>query len=312
MSTVRIGYEGDEPQGSVVAAAEIINARLEVVAQLPVLSGGGRSIPVPEPGSYLIRGWLPSGQQLTATFESVDKHETVILRAPEVPTRPIVGTRSPGQAEHQDAWVVIWALQDGQWSPIPTRPLYLGADGARIEIPAISIGSVIVQVGGALPTLMTVIPAASRLAHISVQPDRQPGSPGWRWKVDVPADPGLTLLHYLENGDLRSARILTDAFLDKSPWPNVTPLLAAAAGYVLLRIGDRDKLSVLTERHQDALATLPDGAVIDAWMWLHEPEPAFSKVRNLLEDAAVQLPIASEGLRLVSRGLRVLARLEAR
>jgi hypothetical protein len=310
MSTVRIGYEGEEPEGSVVAAAEIIDARLEVVAQLPVLSGSGRSIPLREPGSYLIRGWLPSGQQLTATFETAGKHETVILRAPDIPAEPIAGTEPPGTAARQDTWALIWALQDGQWTPLPTRKLHLGQDGVSIEIPATSTGSAIVQVGGALPTLMTVIPATGSPARISVQPDRQPGTPGWRWRVDVPADPGLALLRYLENGDLRSARILTDVLLDKSPWPYETPLLAAAAGYVLLRIGDRDKLSALTERYQDLLAVLPDGAVIRAWMQLHEPEPDFAKVRNLLQDAAAQLPIASEGLRLLSRGLRVLARLK--
>jgi hypothetical protein len=38
MSTVLVNYEGNEPAGSVVAAAEIINAKLEVMAQLPVLA----------------------------------------------------------------------------------------------------------------------------------------------------------------------------------------------------------------------------------------------------------------------------------
>lgn len=310
MSTVQISYEGDEPKGSVVAAAEIIDARLEVVAQLPVLSGGGSSIPLREPGSYLVRGWLPSGQQLTATFEAAGQHETVILRAPEIPAEPIADTEAAAHAEREDTWALIWALQDGQWKPISTSILRLGQDGASIEIPATSPGSVILQVGGALPTLMSVIPATGSPAHISVQPDRQPGTPGWRWRVDVPADPGLALLRYLESGDLRSARILTDVFLDKSPWPYETPLLAAAAGYVLLRIGDRDKLSALAERYQDWLAGLPDGAVIRAWMWLHESEPDFTKVRDLLQYAAAQLPVASEGLRLLSHGLRVLARLE--
>ena len=41
MTTVRISYESGEPAGSVVAAAEIVNAKLEVVAQLPVLAGAG-------------------------------------------------------------------------------------------------------------------------------------------------------------------------------------------------------------------------------------------------------------------------------
>ena len=181
MSTVQISYEGDEPKGSVVAAAEIIDARLEVVAQLPVLSGGGSSIPLREPGSYLVRGWLPSGQQLTATFEAAGQHETVILRAPEIPAEPIADTEAAAHAEREDTWALIWALQDGQWKPISTSILRLGQDGASIEIPATSPGSVILQVGG-----------GAAHADVGHPRDRQPSahlrparSPAWHSRLAV-------------------------------------------------------------------------------------------------------------------------------
>ena len=310
MNSVRVSYEGDEPAGSLVAAAEIINAKLETVAQLPVLASVGQQIQLNDPGSYLVRGWLPTGQRMTATFDA-EADETVILRAPGTAAEPDAGVRPgaepPVLAGSMTAWALIWAQQAGRWQPVPTSAQDLGQDGVTLTIPATSSGSAIVQLGGALATRMTVIPATGA-ARVSVQPDRQSGASGWQWRVDVPADAGVMLLGYLQNGDLRSARILVDTFLDTSAWANATPILAAAAGYVLLRTGDHDKLLALIRRFRRSLNDVPDGAIIRAWHQLHEPEPAVAEVRDLLQQAAAELPIASDGLRLLCRGLSLLVR----
>ncbi len=310
MNTIRVSYDGDEPAGSVVAAAEIISAKLEVVAQLPMLAGVEQPIQLDEPGSYLVRGWLPSGQQLTATFDA-GTDETVVLRAAGNAVESDVGMRagvaSPSLVGSVATWALIWAQQAGRWQPVPTSVQDLGQDGVRLVIPATSSGSAIVQVGGALPTRMTVIPVTGA-AHVSVHPDHQHAASGWKWRVDVPADAGVILLSYLQNGDLRSAKTIADAFLDAPAWTNVTPLLAAAAGYVLLRTGDHDKLCALIQRFGRALDDVPDGAVIRAWQQLHEPAPAYPAVRDMLLQAAAELPIASEGLRLLCSGLSLIAR----
>jgi len=309
MNTVRVSYDGDEPTGSVVAAAEIISAKLEVVAQLPMLAGVEQPIQLDEPGSYLVRGWLPSGQQLTATFDA-GTDETVVLRAADAVDSD-VGMRArvepPSLVGTMATWALIWAQRAGRWQPVPTSVRDLGQDGVWLAIPATSSGSAIVQVGGALPTRMTVIPVTGT-ARVSVHPDHQNAASGWKWRVDVPADAGVMLLSYLQNGDLRSAKIIADAFLDTSAWTNATPLLVAAAGYVLLRTGDHDKLCALIQRFGRTLDDVPDGAVIRAWQQLHEPAPAYPDVRDLLLQAAAELPIASEGLRLLCSGLSLVAR----
>lgn len=305
MTSVRISYEGDEPHGSVVAAAEIINTKLEAVAQLPILAGVGQPVHLDDHGSHLVRGWLPSGQQLRATFDA-GTDETVIVRAPVAAAAPDTD-EPPSLAGIMQAWALIWARQAGQWQPVPTIAKELGQYEVQLTIPATPSGSAIVQVGGTLSTRMTVVPAPG-VAQVSIQQDRQFGTANWQWRVHLPADSGVMLLSYLANGNLRAARILADAFLDMSAWSNATPLLAAAAGYALLRTGDHDKLCTLIRRFRHDLYELPDGAVIRAWRQLHEPQPAVPDVRDLLQRAAAELPIASEGLRLLYRGLSLLAR----
>jgi repressor LexA len=277
-----------------------------------VLAGTWQPVQLNEPGSYLIRGWLPSGQQLTATFDS-EMDEAVILRAPGTAVEPDTYGQSlaepPGLTGSMMTWALVWAQQAGRWQPAPTSVMDLSVDGVSLTIPATSSGSAIMQVGGALATLMTVIPAKGT-ARVSVQQDQRSGTSGWKWRVDASADAGIMLLDYLENGDLKSARILTHAFLDMDlpTWANATPLLAAAAGYVLLRTGDHDKLCALVNRFDHALDGVPDGAVIRAWHQLHEQEPALRDVWDLLQPTATELPIASEGLRLLHHGLALLTR----
>lgn len=121
-----------------------------------------------------------------------------------------------------------------------------------------------------------------------------------------------TLLTLLTNGAIREAKTLSNAaeaerlLFQKM----VNPVTAAIGGYFLLKIGELERLHDWANNLANWFPWLPDGAIIHATQLLNKKEKTDSDIdlirKRLLQAADEGIPVYSEGLRLLEKGLTQL------
>jgi len=121
-----------------------------------------------------------------------------------------------------------------------------------------------------------------------------------------------TLLTLLTNGAISEAKTLSNAkeAEDLLYQKMVNPVTAAIGGYFLLKIGELERLHNWANNLANWFSWLPDGAIIYATQLLNKKEKSpedIIEIRNLLLHASkIGLPVYSEGLRLLEKGLTQL------
>jgi hypothetical protein len=121
-----------------------------------------------------------------------------------------------------------------------------------------------------------------------------------------------TLLTLLTNGAIREAKTLSNAkeaeqlLFQKM----VNPVTAAIGGYFLLKIGELERLHTWANNLANWFDWLPDGAIIHATQLLNKKEKTKEDIEmireRLLQAAGRGIPVYSEGLRLLEKGLTQL------
>ncbi len=121
-----------------------------------------------------------------------------------------------------------------------------------------------------------------------------------------------TLLALLTNGDIRNAKALSNAkeAEDLMYQKMRNPVTAAIGGYFLLKIGELDRLHDWANNLAQWFDWLPDGAIIHATQLLNKKEKTPEDIalirQRLLHAADEGIPVYSEGMRLLEKGLTQL------
>ena len=117
------------------------------------------------------------------------------------------------------------------------------------------------------------------------------------------------LAGYLHRGDLYSASSMTDwaeKAEDLLQQKMADPFAAVVGAYLLLRMRNIELLHDWTRNLMDWFPTIPDAVVIRAWHLIYRRGDE-AEIRKLFERALDgPLPIFTEGLRLLSDGVRLL------
>jgi hypothetical protein len=152
---------------------------------------------------------------------------------------------------------------------------------------------------------------------VTVQRAEGGAAPGSGWQVDArTGDHDVESLRALvHEGRLDLARVMApevmaERFLQSKV---AAPRIAALGAYVLLRLGDLDRMHDWPDNLTNWMGWLPDGPVIAAWQRLRSEDPDYDQIRSLLVEAARRgLPVYSEGVRLLKDGLELFAADEER
>ncbi|MCC6448024.1 MAG: hypothetical protein IT215_05000 [Chitinophagaceae bacterium] len=121
-----------------------------------------------------------------------------------------------------------------------------------------------------------------------------------------------TLMTLLTNGAIREAKSLSNAKEAEKLLYNktVNPVAAAVGGYFLLKTGELELLHNWANNLANWFPWLPDGAVIHATQLLNKREKTLKDIdlirKRLLQAVHSGIPIYTEGLRLLGKGLTQL------
>jgi len=121
-----------------------------------------------------------------------------------------------------------------------------------------------------------------------------------------------TLLTLLTNGAVREAKTLSNAKeAEELLYQKMqNPVTAAIGGYFLLKTGELARLHDWANNLANWFPLLPDGAIIHATQLLNKKEKTESDIdlirKRLLQAAGAGIPVYSEGLRLLEKGLTQL------
>jgi len=126
-------------------------------------------------------------------------------------------------------------------------------------------------------------------------------------QISTSSELGDTLGSYLSRADYYSAEAMT-------PWASsaenmlrakmADPWAATIGAYLLFRLGRYDLMHDWAKNLADWFGTIPDGCVLWAMQSIHERQDGAAARTYLLEAVRRGLPIYTEGLRLLSQGLR--------
>jgi hypothetical protein len=126
------------------------------------------------------------------------------------------------------------------------------------------------------------------------------------------ADPSTadTIMSYLQRGDLYSAEAMTQ-WVDEAQVllfeKMRDPYAAAVGAYLLLRLKRFNEMREWARNLANRFPFLPDGCIIWAWQLIHQQPSNTEEIRKYLHMAVDRgLPVYSEGLRLLTDGLRLL------
>lgn len=322
------------------ASVEIVSPDLATVSQIRLAPGTSEQVDVPSEGSFL-RVHLPSGRVVTLRGDySLDRtvHLTDLERSdrPRQPTgtpsrtgttrdevRRYLTGRSVGVAADYDT--------TGELTDSPTL--------AGLGTVVLKTRSGTLLRGQSSSDLSEIafesIAESQRMLLTVAMPDRelQVQVPGNATRVLVRVDNVRSSSHghdlhlavqiatrnadadavtaYLARGDLQAAESMA-SWAD--PAQNLLyekfedPFAASVGGYLLLRLRRFDLMRDWARNLADWFPDLSDGAIIWAWQRIFQHGPsAGSEIESYLKLAAARdLPIYSEGLRLLSDGLRML------
>ncbi|MBT2456500.1 hypothetical protein [Streptomyces sp. ISL-86] len=290
-----------------IGVVERLNSSAEIQEVFPLIAGTPHAVSLRRGERQLLRGWSPY-IRLQPTVITGGGAPTTSLAPPARPSLP--AARNPRSSS---GWLCLWQYADGHWEP---RSL---ADGSPAtwdrytrhrgpSTPPVTPDTVwALQTGGAnrapactiLPsrTEMTVAPLSAALkGPLEVRPV---------------ADSGYTLLEALRTGRLHAALAIASGWRRTPAGLGGRPsLFDVAVGYGLCRRGEVDGARQWLRAVPAERVTgegMADVLAIRIWLALRTQDRSDS--HGVLEQLAESrtLPMASEGLHILSAAMRLLA-----
>ena len=189
LSILRLQLQGTESIAAAAIAVEVVNVDLETVAELSLSGHEQREIEV-EPGKYLIRASLPSGEMIKTKASVADNEQKEVVLYPPAAAHSwlkwqhFLGNAAPFQSRslsmYQSTWLRLWTYRNRSWS-IHALPLQeSGQDSAainyRLDVSEAEAQQLrLLQLGGMqVPWRFMALPPTSRL-EVLIQPT-QPGA----------------------------------------------------------------------------------------------------------------------------------------
>ncbi len=289
-----------------------------------------------QPGTYTLRLSLSSGVQKDETFDLKEReikeieiniaynsphesHEWAYLNKNfsiqsfrDTNMKAIDYYREPGKQVNGK----VWKYSNGRWQQ-ELLPQFMNqsihGDGNVFTYHTDQLLSVLEISGEDMPNLYVSLPPGNqlnclvRLAEVTDE-NIHP--------IDVTVSTNHlkaeTLLTLLTNGDIRKAKSLSNAAeAEELLYQKMrNPVTAAIGGYFLLKIGELDRLHDWANNLANWFTWLPDGAIIHATQLLNKKEKRKKDIdlirKRLLQAAGEGIPVYSEGLRLLEKGLTQL------
>ncbi len=286
-------------QAGALVPMEVIGEDMQVKLVKPMEIGKTTELTL-EPGHYLVRAYLPSGETLSTQMEvGEDRRVTVMMESARPSPSPDLDQPPPFLLflwEHDPS--VTGRLGPFRQIPFPeaSRPQGVGtprklSPAREIEIP-LTVGQFCLQVedpGRKLAKFVALPPADP--VKVQIDGSQFQGTDADRLKVSVRGtNPGAeSLLTYLSRGAFEAARTVGGAVLDDAEMnlqrKGKDPSGAAIGGYFLLRAEQLDRLHDWTGNLAERFPWLPDGCVIHAWHLLKQEESDPKRARKRLLEA---------------------------
>ena len=209
----------------------------------------------------------------------------------------------------------LWKFKNGNWQtellPQFTNQTIYG-DGNVFSFHTDELISVLEISGDDIPNLYTSLPPGNQVNCLVKLAEINDGEVH---PIDVTVSTdhlrAETLLTLLTAGAMREAKTLSNAkeaedlLHDKM----INPVRAAIGGYFLLKIGELNRLHDWANNLANWFDWLPDGWIIHATQLLNNKKKTdedLKTIRKRLLGAASSIPVYSEGLRLLEKGLSQL------
>jgi elongation factor Tu len=317
--------------GSFVPARVFDDGSNEVYSKALRLSEEGQYLDRSfDPGVYLMRLALPSGDVLSQTFVAISGKDEDITFKPKRGTEGELRDNQlmlPGRIVRDVLGLELWERNQGGWSlsnqdvldgfqvsihRTPQNMLGLQLDTAFANpFPRDRGAHTWVQVKTSGLSVFTAIPVTNRASVLisPAGPDQDVRSVQVRVNSGRPSTEAM--LGFLTSGDFQSARDIGETFLDEAEdmlrEKLQDPFSAAVAGYFLLQAGKYERLHDWTRNLADWFLWLPDGPIIRACHLMTAGEPDRGEIRELLlESVRRGVPHYSIGLDLLHRRLGLL------
>lgn len=324
-STLRIQLDIPNLGNMAPVFCELFDSHLRVVRRWPLR---GDEVVNVQPGFYLARAHLPSGETVTAqAVVSENEHEEIRLVATPsdhewLSWQQFLGEVGPSAEIKravlpQGLWLQLWARDSGGWEPQPFG-------GYRSSDPTIVVQELnysterlhMLQVGGDnVPWRFICLPPTPQTVQVLLRASRSPSerNGGLAVKVASLDHRAETLSHYLRSGSVEAARLISDEVLGEAEQMLFNklrnPMGAVIGGYYLLSARAYEQMHNWPNNLANWFEWLADGAIIHAWQLLRTAGTrGRSQARERLLQAAERgLPIFSEGMRLLLDGLELFA-----
>ncbi|CAN0281815.1 unnamed protein product, partial [Phaeothamnion confervicola] len=210
----------------------------------------------------------------------------------------------------------IWKFGGGGWNEYPLpgfNNTLIHGDGNVFRYSTDNVLSLLEISGKGMLNLYVSLPPGNDLKCL-VKPAEGDDDQIHPIDVTVSTDhyKAETLITLLTNGAIRSAKRLSNADEAESLLYQkmANPVTAAIGGYFLLKIDELERLHDWANNLANWFPWLPDGAIIHATQLLSKKEKTDDDIKmirtRLLSAAAECIPVYSEGLRLLEKGLTQL------
>ncbi|HEX6208469.1 MAG TPA: choice-of-anchor D domain-containing protein [Actinomycetota bacterium] len=312
---LRVDSRSDIASGAPLVAS-VLTEDLETVTEVTVPLGGMRDVQV-GPGSYVIRAVAPTGSALTQRA-SVGPEASVEVELGHVASphewlelHALLGEVSASGTSDElgsGVWLRVWRWEaDGTWTIEPvTWTTTWESEHVLARAAGLQPAQRVLQVGGeSIPWRLLALPSGERIEVLLRRADGTPElDAGVEASVVTDRTSGEVLHGYLARGRTEAAGIVAEEMLQGSrPDGLESPTSAAVLGYYLVRRGQEERLAglALVER----FPWLPDAWILEGWRALRGGDEQAGRA-HLLRAASMGAPLHSEGMRLLSTGLRLL------
>ena len=237
MSTLNIKMKSSThlPQWSEIPVpVEVLDTDLQIVHREVIR--GQESVNV-EPGSYLVRARLPSGETVSgrASLEEPAAAKEVLLSPRESPHewlgwQQVLGNIPARKAEKglsrfPSTWLRLWVFDQGEWTTVDTQEWHRWARREEdlavigIDVSEHPLRLRMIQVGGeAVPWRLISFPPTPKEVQILLRPTRTPTSldGGLAAKVVSTDMQTESLSYYLRSGALESASAVSRVVMEEA------------------------------------------------------------------------------------------------
>ncbi|MEO1076097.1 MAG: KTSC domain-containing protein [Bacteroidota bacterium] len=325
---LRLTFANDMPPASV----SVLTPDYRTVAQVWLGPGETREVEAPSTDA-LVQVRMPSGE--TATLHDPAQHDLYISRAAlaSPPPRSLTDEAEslPRSAHPQE--MGMWRALQTSASPFrltteaPSSDTDLhvaltsegtleqaerspGGEGMLFTYYGNADACDLTVTRGTDPPTTLRVRLPGSLTHLAVSLHGTDAKATLRLRAATRHDVADTLGAYLVRGDLHAAETMTgwveraeQMLFDKRRDPSA----ATMGAYLLLRLRRFDLMRTWTRNLADGWPDLADGSVLWAWQLIHSQQTPDEAERYLLQAAHCDdLPVFTEGLRLLFDGLRLL------